>query len=63
MRKGESQYQCSDGPVMGRLLLQAAGTWSRRGPSEDCGEPSCWFSFPASPLPLTEGCFLEALNP
>lgn len=36
----ESQYQCSDGPVMGRLLLQATGAQSRGKTFEDYGEPS-----------------------
>ena len=41
MKQGreESQYQCSDGPVMGRLLLQATGAQSRGGTSEDYGDP------------------------
>lgn len=50
MRKGERLYQRSDGPVMGRLLLQAAGTQSCRGPSENCGEPSNSLH---SPVPLS----------
>ena len=51
MRKGERLYQRSDGPVMGRLLLlQATGTQSHRGPSENCGEPSNSLH---SPVPLS----------